>query len=200
MTKILALYYSGWGHMQAMTKAAAVGARDMGAEVSVKRVRDLEPTETTPSADQAPGQDDEIADPLELTLYDGFIIGVSTRLGMINAPLKHFFEQTFPLWGAGALIDKPVTVMSSSAYQHGGVEAAILSTQAMLQHHGMLIIPLTYSFAEQMGDNGVLGGSPYGMTSTTGNFGECHPSAQILEGARYQGQRLARIATKLIAE
>lgn len=48
-----------------------------------------------------------------------------------------------------------------------------------------------------MGNTEVLGGSPYGMTMTTGGNGSRRPSGQELEGARFQGQRLARIVKKL---
>jgi NAD(P)H dehydrogenase (quinone) len=148
MPNILALYFSTFGHIAAMTHAAAVGARDLGATVTVKKVADFRTTDQPDPESRSAILGDEIADPRELENYDGFIVGVSTRFGIINAPLKHFFDQTFPLWARGVLIDKPVTIMSSAANQHGGLEAAILSTQAMLQHHGMLIVPLSYSYAE----------------------------------------------------
>ena len=36
MAKILVLYYSSWGHMEQMAKAAAEGARSTGAEVTMQ--------------------------------------------------------------------------------------------------------------------------------------------------------------------
>ncbi len=47
MTKVLVLYYSSWGHMEAMAEAAA---RDAGAEVTLKRVPELVPDEVAASA------------------------------------------------------------------------------------------------------------------------------------------------------
>ncbi|KEX95983.1 NAD(P)H:quinone oxidoreductase, partial [Brucella inopinata BO1] len=38
MVKMLVLYYSAYGHMEQMAKAAAEGAREGGAEVTLKRV------------------------------------------------------------------------------------------------------------------------------------------------------------------
>ena len=38
MAKVLVLYYSSWGHMEQMAKAAAEGAREAGADVTIKRV------------------------------------------------------------------------------------------------------------------------------------------------------------------
>jgi NAD(P)H dehydrogenase (quinone) len=45
MTKILVLYYSSFGHMEAMARAAAEGAREAGAGATVKRVPELVPDE-----------------------------------------------------------------------------------------------------------------------------------------------------------
>lgn len=197
MTKILVLYYSSWGHMEAMSLAAAEGARSAGAEVTVKRVAELVPLDVAKAAYYKLDQDAQIADPAELDQYDGFIFGISTRYGMMTAQLKNFFDQTGSLWATGALVDKVSTVMSSAANQHGGIEMAIITTQIMLQHHGIIIVPLGYTYPGQMGHAAVLGGSPYGMTTTTNSDGSRMPSAQELEGATAQGKRLAEIAKKM---
>ena len=122
MAKILVLYYSSWGHMEQMAKAAAEGAREAGATVTIKRVKELVPEEVAKAAYYKLDQEAPIADPLELENYDGFIFGVSTRYGLMASQLKNFFDQTGPLWVKGALINKVATVMSSTATQHGGAE------------------------------------------------------------------------------
>ncbi|MDP3523121.1 MAG: NAD(P)H:quinone oxidoreductase, partial [Hoeflea sp.] len=43
MAKVLVLYYSSWGHMEAMAQAAAKGAKAAGADVVIKRVPELVP-------------------------------------------------------------------------------------------------------------------------------------------------------------
>ena len=197
MAKILVLYYSSWGHMEQMAKAAAEGAREAGAQVTVKRVPELVPLEVAKAAHYKLDQDAPIAEPLELENYDGFVFGISTRYGQMAAQLKSFLDQTGPLWAKGALLNKPATVMSSTATQHGGAELAILTTQASLQHHGMIIVPLSYAYQGQSGNDVVRGGAPYGMTTTSDSDGSRQPSAQELEGAKFQGKRLAEIAMKL---
>lgn len=199
MAKVLVLYYSSWGHMEAMARAAAKGAEEAGADVTVKRVPELVPEDVAKSAGYKLDQEAPIADPLELADYDAFIFGVSTRYGMMAAQLKNFLDQTGPLWAEGKLIDKPATVMSSTATQHGGAELAVLTTQAALQHHGMLIVPLSYAYQGQFGNDVVRGGSPYGMTTTAEGDGSRMPSDQELEGATFQGKRLADIAAKMAA-
>jgi len=198
MAKILVLYYSSWGHMEAMAMAAARGAGEVGANVTIKRVPELVPEEVARKAHYKLEQEAQIATPLELADYDGFIFGVSTRYGMMSSQLKNFLDQTGPLWAAGKLVNKPATVMVSTATQHGGAEIALASTQLALQHHGMIIVPLSYAYQGQSGNDTVRGGAPYGMTTTSDTDGSRMPSAQELEGARFQGKRLAEITAKLV--
>ncbi len=197
MAKILVLYYSSWGHMEAMAKAAAEGARSAGADVTVKRVPELVPEGVAKSAHYKLDQDAPVADPLELADYDGIILGMSTRFGAMSSQLKNFLDQTGPLWAEGKLIDKVASVMASTATQHGGAEMALVSAQVSLQHHGMIIVPLSYAYQGQMGNDVVRGGAPYGMTTTTNGDGSRMPSDQELEGATFQGKRVAEITAKL---
>ena len=199
MTKVLVLYYSSWGHMEAMAQAAAKGAREAGADVTVKRVPELVPEDVAKAAHYKLDQDAPVADPLELADYDAIIFGVSTRFGMMAAQLKNFLDQTGPLWAKGALVDKVASVMSSTATQHGGAELALISTQAALQHHGMIVVPLSYAYQGQSGNDTVRGGAPYGMTTTSNSDGSRMPSEQELEGAEFQGRRVATIAARLTA-
>ncbi|MCC0027863.1 MAG: NAD(P)H:quinone oxidoreductase [Zhengella sp.] len=199
MTKVLVLYYSSWGHMEAMAQAAAKGAREAGADVTVKRVPELVPEDVAKAAHYKLDQDAPVADPLELADYDAIIFGVSTRFGMMAAQLKNFLDQTGPLWAKGALVDKVASVMSSTATQHGGAELALISTQAALQHHGMIVVPLSYAYQGQSGNDTVRGGAPYGMTTTSNSDGSRMPSKQELEGAEFQGRRVATIAARLTA-
>lgn len=197
MAKVLVLYYSSWGHMEQMAKAAAEGAREAGADVTIKRVPELVPLEVAKAAHYKLDQDAPIAEPLELENYDAIIFGASTRYGAMASQMKNFLDQTGPLWAKGALVDKVASVMVSTATQHGGAEIALLSTQASLQHHGMIIVPLSYAYQGQMGNDVVRGGAPYGMTTTTEGDGSRQPSAQELEGARFQGKRVAEITARL---
>jgi NAD(P)H dehydrogenase (quinone) len=43
----------------------------------------------------------------------------------------------------------------------------------------------------------VTGGAPYGATTIAGSDGSRQPSASELDGARYQGRRIAEVAGKL---
>lgn len=197
MVKVLVLYYSAYGHMEQMAKAAAEGAREAGADVTLKRVPELVPPDVAKASHYKLDQDAPIAEPAELANYDAIIMGVATRYGMMASQMKNFLDQTGGLWAKGALINKVGSVMVSTATQHGGAELALISTQWQLQHHGMIIVPLSYAYAGQMGNDVVRGGAPYGMTTTADGDGSRQPSEQELEGARFQGRRVAEITAKL---
>jgi NAD(P)H dehydrogenase (quinone) len=199
MAKVLVLYYSAWGHMEQMASAAAEGAKSAGAAVDVKRVPETVPTDVAKQFHYKLDQKAPIATPDELANYDAIIFGSGTRFGMMTAQMKNFLDQTGGLWMKGALVGKVGSVMTSSATQHGGQESTILNFHTVLLHHGMVIAGLPYAYQGQMGFDVVRGGSPYGATTVTGGQGERQPSEQDLEGARFQGAHVAKLAAKLVA-
>ena len=200
MTKVLVLYYSAWGHMEAMAYAAAEGAKEAGATVHVKRVPELVPAETAKAMYYKMDQKAEIATVDELPNYDAIIFATGTRYGMMTAQMKNFIDQTGALWAKGALVGKVGSAMTSAATQHGGQEATILSFHTVMLHHGMVLVGLPYAYAGQMGHDELKGGSPYGASMTTGGDGSRQPSKQDLEAAHYQGSHVTKIAAKLAAK
>ena len=99
----------------------------------------------------------------------------------------------------GSLIGKAGSVITCSNTQHGGQESTILSFHITLLHHGMVVVGLPYSFQGQMTSSEISGGSPYGATAIAGEDGSRLPSENELAGARFQGEHVAKIATKLMA-
>jgi len=83
--------------------------------------------------------------------------------------------------------------------QHGGQESTILSFHTTLLHHGMVVVGLPYAFAGQSRLDEITGGSPYGASTIAAQDGSRSPSANELDGARFQGGHVARIAAKLTA-
>ncbi len=200
MTKVLVLYYSSWGHIEQMAYAAAEGAREAGADVVVKRVPELVPAEVAKNAHYKTDQKAPVATVEELPEYDAIIFGTPTRYGTMTAQMKNFLDQTGGLWAQGKLIGKVGSVFTSTATQHGGQEATILTTLPVLMHHGMVIVGLPYSFAGQTGVEEVKGGSPYGASTIAAGDGSRQPSQTELDGARFQGRHVAQIAAKLAAK
>lgn len=199
MTKVLVLYHSTYGHVETMAKAVAEGAREAGAEVDIKRVPETVPEELARASGYKLDQEAPIATVDDLANYDAIIVGVGTRYGRMASQMAAFWDQTGGLWARGALVGKVGAVFTSTATQHGGQETTIISTITQLLHHGLVIAGLPYAWAGQMSLDEITGGSPYGASTITGGQGQRMPSANELEGARFQGRYVAQIAAKVAA-
>ena len=197
MAKVLVLYYSSYGHIETMAAAIAEGARSSGATVDIKRVPELVSDEMAAKSHFKTQQAAPVAAVDDLAQYDAIIVGTPTRFGNMAAQMKNFLDQTGGLWATGKLVGKVGAVFTSTATQHGGQESTILSTQTVLLHHGMVIVGLPYAWQGQMTLAEITGGSPYGASTIAGGDGSRQPSANELEGARFQGAHVARIAAKL---
>ena len=197
MAKVLVLYYSAYGHIEKMAEAVAMGARDAGAEVDIRRAPELVPDEVAQKSGYKLDQDAPIAKVDELPNYDAIVIGVGTRYGRIASQMANFLDQTGGLWASGALVGKVGSAFTSTATQHGGQETTLMAIHTNLMHFGMVCVGLPYSFSGQMRLDEVTGGAPYGATTIAGGDGSRQPTANELEGARFQGRHVAEIAAKL---
>lgn len=198
MAKVLILYHSVHGHVEAMAHAVAEGARAVpGSTVDVKRVPETMDPEAFVKAGGKIDQKAPVAKPDELAHYDAIIFGTGTRFGNMSGQMRTFLDQTGGLWFGGALVGKVGSVFVSSATQHGGQESTALTFHPTLLHHGMVVVGLPYAEPRQMGLDEVKGGSPYGASTITGNKGERSPSEAELGMARFQGEHVTKIATKL---
>lgn len=199
MAKVLVLYYSSYGHIEQMANAVAQGAREAHAEAVVKRVPELVPPDVAQRAGYKLDQAAPVAAVDELPGYDAIIIGTPTRFGTMASQMKNFLDQAGGLWAKDALVGKVGSVFTSTATQHGGQEATILTTHVVLLHLGMVVVGLPYSFKGQLRMDQITGGSPYGASTMAddGHGGDRQPLAADLEGARFQGSHVARIAAAL---
>ena len=198
MAKVLVLYHSFYGHIEAMAHAVAEGARQVqGAQVEVKRVPETMPDDVFKKAGGKANQSAAVAQPAELANYDAIIFGTPTRFGNMTGQMRNFLDQTGGLWMSGALVGKVGSVFCSSATQHGGQESTILTFIPTLLHQGMIVVGLPYSDQTQMGLDEIKGGSPYGASTIAGAQGERMPSQQELGMARFQGRHVTTIASKL---
>jgi NAD(P)H dehydrogenase (quinone) len=197
MARVLVLYYSAYGHIEAMANAVADGAREAGATVDVKRVPELVPEAVAKAKHFKLDQAAPLARIDDLINYDAIVVGTGTRFGRMSSQMASFLDQAGGLWAKGALHGKVGGAFSSSATQHGGQETTLFSIITNLLHFGMTIVGLNYGFAGQMGVKEVTGGAPYGATTIADGDGSRQPSANELAGARYQGRMIAETATKL---
>src|ERR1700739_3154388 len=197
MAKVLVLYYSAYGHIEAMANAVAEGAREAGAVVDVKRVPELVPADVAKSAHYKLDQAAPVARVDELANYDAIVVGTGTRFGRISSQMANFLDQAGGLWMRGALVGKVGGAFTSTATQHGGQETTLYSIIGNLLHFGMVIVGLDYGYAGQMRLDEITGGSPYGATTIAGGDGSRWPTANELQGARYPGRKVAETAKKL---
>ncbi|HEX4195958.1 MAG TPA: NAD(P)H:quinone oxidoreductase [Caulobacteraceae bacterium] len=197
MSKVLVLYYSSYGHLEAMAMAVAEGAREAGAQVDVKRVPETVPEEVAKSAYFKLDQAAPVAAIGDLVSYDAVIVGAPTRFGRLCSQMASFLDQAGGLWQRGALHGKVGGAFTSTATQHGGQETTLFNIITNLLHFGMVIVGLDYGHAGQMTLDEITGGSPYGATTIAGGDGARQPTANELQGARYQGRKVAEVANKL---
>ncbi|MGK8941978.1 NAD(P)H:quinone oxidoreductase [Stutzerimonas stutzeri] len=199
MTRVLVLYYSSYGHVETLAHAVADGVRQAGALAQVKRVPELVPEHVARKAGYRTLQPADVASVAELPEYDAIVIGTPTRFGNMAAQMKNFLDQCGGLWADDRLVGKVGSVFTSTGSQHGGQESTILATHTVLLHLGMVIVGLPYSFKGQLRMDAVTGGSPYGASTLAddGSGGDRQPSENELEGARYQGRHVARVAAAL---
>jgi NAD(P)H dehydrogenase (quinone) len=199
MSKVLVLYYSTYGHIEAMANAVAEGARAAGATVDLKRVPETAPEAVARAAHFKLDQAAPVAKIEELADYDAIILGAPTRFGRLPSQMAAFLDQAGGLWARGALNGKVGGAFTSSATQHGGNETTLFSLIANMLHFGMVIVGLPYSFQGQTRIDEITGGAPYGATTIAGGPGERQPSENELAGARFQGELVAKTANKLAA-
>jgi NAD(P)H dehydrogenase (quinone) len=202
--KMLILYYSAYGHIHRMAEAAAEGARSVpGSEVTLKRVPETLPKELADKIGvtraQAAFSHVPIASIDELADYDSVIFGVPTRFGNMCGQMRVFLDAAGPLWAGNRLVGKVGSAFTSTATQHGGQETTLITTYITLLHLGFVVVGLPYSFAGQNRLDEITGGSPYGAAAIAGPQGQRPPSANELDGARFQGRHVAAIASQLFS-
>jgi NAD(P)H dehydrogenase (quinone) len=117
MARVLVTYHSRSGNTEAMAKLVAEGAREAGAQVSLKKAQDVRPE--------------------ELARYEGIIVGSPTYYGAMAAELKSLIDESVA--HHGELEGKAGGAFTSSANVGGGNETTILGILQAMLIHGMVI-------------------------------------------------------------
>jgi NAD(P)H dehydrogenase (quinone) len=201
MVKIYIVYYSLYGHVHKLAQAIKEGVDSIeGAEGVLYQVPETLPAEVLEKMHAPPKPDVPVITAKDLPDADGFIFGFPTRFGTFPAQFKAFLDSTGQLWQSGALVGKPCGLFTSTATQNGGQETTLLTAITVLTHHGMIFVPVGYSFGGGMFDVDVAhGGSPYGAGTLAGADGSRQPSEVELAMAKHQGSYFSKVAAKLKA-
>ena len=195
MKDILVLYYSHRGSVHALAQRIARGIESVpGVQARLRTVPRVSPI-TEATAPEVPDSGAPYVEAADLAECIGLALGSPVRFGNMAAPMKYFWDGTVAAWQNGTLAGKPATVFTSSASQHGGNEATLLSMLLPLLHHGMVVAGLP--FTEHDLSSTREGGTPYGATHVAGPDGSPLLSETENRLAVAQGRRLAQLALKL---
>ncbi|KAJ0040687.1 probable NAD(P)H dehydrogenase (quinone) FQR1-like 2 [Pistacia vera] len=197
--KIFIVLYSMYGHVEGLAKRMKKGVDGVeGVEGLLFRVPETLTREVLESM-KAPPKDESIPEisAAELVEADGFLFGFPTRYGCMAAQMKAFFDSTGQLWKEGKLVGKPAGFFVSTGTQGGGQETTAWTAITQLAHHGMLFVPIGYTFGAGMFKmESIRGGSPYGAGVFAGD-GTREPSETELALAEHQGKYMAAVVKRL---
>ena len=197
--RVLVVFYSRNGTVEALAVAAGDAARQAGADVRLRRAREVAGEDAMAQVEgwldgarrqnalyEAPTKDDA-------EWADAILFGTPSYFGAMATELKNFLDLLGPQWKRGALAGKVGGAFAAASWPHGGSEVVTLSLYAPMAHLGMVILPTGYT------DEAMLeAGSPYGASAICGSEHR-PPKKEDLEAARHQGRRTVAITRALIA-
>ena len=194
--EILVLYYSRHGSTSDLAREVAAGIdRTQGMSARLRTVPGVS-ADSTATLDEIPDSGPPYAELDDLRECAGLVLGCPTHFGNMPAAMKHFWDGTTELWLAGALVDKPAGLFTSSGSLHGGQETTLLTMAIPLIHHGMLIAGLPYVEADLTSTRS--GGTPYGASHVSFNRGPADAlSDEESRLASALGARIASLALRL---
>lgn len=196
--KLAVIYYSATGTTYRLARGIEEGAGQTGAEVRLRKVRELAPEEAISSNPLWAAHRQETQNVAEATLddlawADAIVFGTPTRYGLPTAQLKQFIDTTGPLWSQGRLVNKIVSSFTSTATPHGGQETTIVALNNTFYHWGAIIVSPGYVDPIQF-----QAGNPYGVSFTSNN-GQIRPDDVAMAAAKFQGRRVAAVTAQFLA-
>ncbi|OWM77619.1 hypothetical protein CDL15_Pgr017017 [Punica granatum] len=187
-----------YGHVARLAEEIKKGAESVeGVEAKLWQVPEMLPEDVLAKLSAPPKSDVPIISPDQLPEADGLIFGFPTRFGMMASQFKAFFDATGGLWRTQKLAGKPAGIFYSTGSQGGGQETTALTAITQLTHHGLIFVPIGYTFGAGMFEiQQPKGGSPYGAGTFAGD-GSRQPTELELAQAFHQGKYFAGITKKL---
>ncbi|HWH29651.1 MAG TPA: NAD(P)H:quinone oxidoreductase [Mycobacteriales bacterium] len=194
--KVSVIYYSATGSVFTLAQQAVEAAEKAGAEVRLRKVRELAPKEAIESNEgwskhALETQDVQEASADDVVWADAVVFGTPTRYGNVAAQLKQFLDTLGPQWAQGQLANKVYTGFVSTGTKHGGQETTLLALYNSIYHFGGIIVPPGYTDPLKFAD-----GNPYGASHISAN-GANPPQEQDLAAVAYSATRATEIAAQL---
>jgi NAD(P)H dehydrogenase (quinone) len=197
-TNVLIAFYSRNGATEALANAVAEGAAAAGAEVRLRRARELVSPDIVARvpawADAAARMNEAYPAPTEddAVWADAIIFGTPTRFGAPASELRAYIDGLGGVWFQGKLNGKAGSAFGATSSRHGGNESTLLSLYNTFAHLGLIIVPTGYADGSMY-----KAGTPYGATAVVPPNGAV--TEEDLEVARYQGRRVTEVAAALKA-
>ena len=190
---ILVLYHSQNGHVKKMAQFIGLGIDSSQTPIAAK-------LKAVPAIGNKKKQTNssDIATLDDLKNCQGLVVGSPCYFGNMAAEMKHFFDQTTPLWLGNNLVNKPAAVYTSTGSLHGGHESTLLTMMIPLIHHGMLIVGLPYTNSELI--TTTSGGTPYGPSHLAGPTNSKALDTDEKELCTALGKRMADICHRLSSD
>lgn len=197
--RMLVVFYSRTGSVEALAVAAAEAARAAGAEVRLRRAREVASAEDMAKVEgwreQAERQNALYPEPTheDAEWADAILFGTPSYFGSPATELKNVLDRLGPQWKRGTLAGKVGGAFAAASWPHGGSEVVTMALYAPMAHLGMVILPTGYT------DEAMLeAGSPYGASTIVGAE-KGKPRQEDLDAARHQGRHTVAIARALVA-
>lgn len=193
--RVLIAFYSRSGSVETLAGAISEGAMSVGAEVRLRRAREVVSDAVLRSVpgwlDAATRMNELYPAPslADVEWADALVLGSPTRFGSASSELRAFLETLGPLWVSGKLQNKVGSAFTSAGAIHGGVETTILSLFPAMAHLNLIIVPAGYGHPSIS-----KAGTPYGAASVSFASERLPPNSLDLDVAKYQGERVARVA------
>ncbi len=166
--RVLVVFASRTGRTERMAEAVAEGAREAGADVTVRAAAD--------SRDE------------DWLAADAVVVGSGIHMGNMESELRECLARTSTLWMAGKLRGKLGAAFTSSGDgARGGAELTLLAMLATLAEHGMLLVPMHNRL-----EGFRQGGHHWGPVAWTNpREGVAGPTPEHLAAARAHGRWVA---------
>ncbi|KAG2173605.1 hypothetical protein INT43_005023 [Umbelopsis isabellina] len=189
---IYIVYYSVSDHIYTIAKEVQKGLESQGAKVKIFQIPDnfanvilpivVRPWKNVPNINV-----DNLKD------ADGILWGIPIRFGSMPVQVKAFLDDTSRLLSSRALAGKFTGIFFSSSSRHDGQETTAFAALANFYRHGMLYVPLGFSFARIFDQTEFTNGFVYGAEAINDINAARKPTKEELDIAQKQGINFAKV-------
>lgn len=181
MSKVIVIYFSGYGHTKKVAEHVANGANAQ--LIAINEQGDIQDSDWD-----------------ALNAADAIIFGAPTYMGSYPWQFKKFVDATSKMWFSMDWKDKIFGGFTNSGSLNGDKQVTLISMQTLASQHGGIWVSLGIAPANQQAstreDVNNLGGSVGVLVQSPTDADESAIPSGDLETARLYGERVANIAKR----